>query len=106
MSSTCSISSEASIARSAGKDDTSDSSLQLHDTKAADGNGQAAVDESMADGAGCEKNASEKEQETVVTVDDAIAAHNKRLNLDEVSPRDSALSVTVSNHCSACVLPN
>ncbi|KAI4956018.1 hypothetical protein J4E91_000228 [Alternaria rosae] len=99
MSSTRSISSEASIARSADKDDTSDSSLQLHDTKAADGNEQAAIDESMADGAGCEKNASEKEQETVVTVDDAIAAHNERINLDEVSLRNSALSVTAQQLC-------
>lgn len=104
MSSTGSISSEASIARSADKDDTSDSSLHLPDTEPTDDKEQVEGDESIVDGAGRKEDASDKEQETSATIDDAIASHNERIGLDEVSLEGSASSVTVTIHCSACVV--
>jgi len=106
MSSTSSISSEASIARSADKDDTSDSSLHLPDTEPIDEKEQVEGDESIADGTGREEDASDKEQETSATIHDAIASPNERIGLEEVSLDGSASSVTVNIHCSVCVVPN
>ena len=106
MSSTGSISSEASITRSADKDDTSDSSLQRPDTEPTDDKEQVEGDESIVDGAGRKEDASDKGQETSATIDDAIASHNERISLDEVSLEGSASSVTVTIHCSACVVPD
>ncbi|KAI4653485.1 hypothetical protein J4E93_001251 [Alternaria ventricosa] len=99
MSSTGSISSEASIARSADKDDTSDSSLHLPDTEPTDDKEHVEGDESIADEAGRDEDASDKEQETSAAIDDAIASHNERTGLDEVSLEDSASSTTPQQLC-------
>jgi hypothetical protein len=91
-----SISSEASMARSPDKDETSDSPWHLSDKEAADDGDKVKKDAFGSDEAVVEKDTFEEEPAKSDMIADDVAAPNKRVSLADEEAKTSALSAEVS----------
>jgi hypothetical protein len=97
-----SISSEASMAQSTNKDNTTDSSWQHPNIQTPNTSEQAKKHASGSDGVDVESDASEKEREKSNMINGAVAEHNKRVDLTNEKAKGPGFSIRVSTDCSAC----